>query len=505
MSRDAAEMDADLEGDANLRSADKPSRYGSMRLEIDPVVVRAKEISSFVENELPTHPGLARVTRCVVEAAAKAKKVSRQLKRPIGMHRLPLIFLVLAIGVFAFWTYWQFVYTPSLVLAVPARDAIQLRSDARQKTRLQPVETVGSQASMALLKSEQADVAFIQGGVAIPESWLRMELDDAELVLLFLRDGVSSLTDVRKIFTSAEGQGSHSLAQIFTKVWGIERQVSYVHEWRVFTDDENYQIAEDVDAIFVVKDPLNSKVDSTHARLAQAGFRLASPDIGAMQLRLDYLKEYELRPGYLDPARVIPAEPVGTYSVVTYLVAREGLSINQLNDAYQLVHPSRRFPAIIETDISTASEIAQGVEALFSILVYIGLTFFALLGLDVLAYRKRFHELNSLVSLISMHQSSKDVIVGSEALKAHHVKYLSVCSDLLSIISVVTGYYTQENSSLMYNRLSDVIHERCDGLKINIQLKILHATVRFSSDSFEEETTLSVEDKASESQVSEIT
>jgi hypothetical protein len=48
---------------------------------------------------------------------------------------------------------------------------------------------------------------------------------------------------------------------------------------------------------------------------------------------------------------------------------------------------------------------------------------------------------------------------------------------LLGLIGVITGYYAQENSSLMYNRLVGVIHERCSGLKINIQLKILHALI----------------------------
>ena len=32
-------------------------------------------------------------------------------------------------------------------------------------------------------------------------------------------------------------------------------------------------------------------------------------------------------------------------------------------------------------------------------------------------------------------------------------------------------------SSLLFNNLSEVIHQRCDSLKINIQLKLLHAMV----------------------------
>ena len=42
---------------------------------------------------------------------------------------------------------------------------------------------------------------------------------------------------------------------------------------------------------------------------------------------------------------------------------------------------------------------------------------------------------------------------------------------------MIAGYSTQENASLMFNSLPEIVHSRCDGLKINIQLKILHATI----------------------------
>src|SRR5262245_3770477 len=93
-------------------------------------------------------------------------------------------------------------------------------------------------------------------------------------------------------------------------------------------------------------------------------------------------------------------------------------------------------------------------------------------------YRKQFHELNSLVSLLSMLQSNKDVLgISNSGKKAKNLLYLSLVSDLLGVISMISSYYTQENSSLLFNNLSEVIHQRCDGLKINIQLKILHASV----------------------------
>src|SRR5690606_22193087 len=112
-------------------------------------------------------------------------------------------------------------------------------------------------------------------------------------------------------------------------------------------------------------------------------------------------------------------------------------------------------------------------------IVNIGLAFLALLGLEMLTYRKRFHELNSLVSLLSMLQSNKDVLGLSDGDKLReNLLYLGLTSDLLGIVSMISGYYTQENSSLLFNNLSEVIHERCDSLKINIQLKILHAGIQ---------------------------
>ena len=95
----------------------------------------------------------------------------------------------------------------------------------------------------------------------------------------------------------------------------------------------------------------------------------------------------------------------------------------------------------------------------------------------MIAYRRRFNELNSLISLISMHQSSCDLIGEPPEKVVENVAYLSLCADLLGLIGVLTGYYAQENTSLLYNNLSSIIPERCDALKLNIQLKILHATI----------------------------
>jgi hypothetical protein len=303
-------------------------------------------------------------------------------------------------------------------------------------------------------------------------------LGDRELVMFFLHSRVHDMTQIRTILTSTAEQGSHSLARTFARIWGIADEVRYVHDWLAFTDDPAYVIGQDVDAVFVVKDPLDEQIADVPRRLRDAGFRLASPDIGAMSLRLPYLRESEIRPGYLDSVAHIPEQPVASYDVATYLAGRSDLTARQRAAAGDLLRQtSRTVPEVFEPSIGVAISLVQGLESVLGIVVYIGLTFLALLGLDVVAYRRRFNELNTLVSLISMHQSQKDVFGLSAADREHIIKYLRFCSDLLGLITVITGYYAQENSALTYNRLFTIINERCTGLKLNIQLKILHALI----------------------------
>ncbi len=449
----------------------------SLKLEIDPVIARADALAELVERELPNHPGLARVSRCVAKTARDAREVSLKLKKPWGLHRLPIWFVVLALCLLAVWSYWQFVHVEKLRIAIPERDAINLRTSLNGRFRMVVREAIGSAEAVELLKRDQVDLAFVQGGIDFPKEYPCVELDDSELVLFFQRSSIASPSQIRTILTSSEGQGSHRMAQLFTKIWRVDNQVTFLHDWRTLTDDPSYRIDDAIDAVFVVKDLLAEDLEPAFERLEAAGFRLVSPDIGSLELRYPYLKSKELSAHYLSTSRRIPSQSVVTYRVAAYLVGSPRLNAQQLAAAESMLHPQKGFPRGMEPTLNTASEVVQGLEATLGIVVYLGVAFLGLMGLDLMAYRKRFHELNSLVSLISMHQSSKDVLIGSPELKAHHVAYLSVCSDLLGLIAVITGYYTQENTSLIYNRIADIIHERCNGLKINIQLKILHATI----------------------------
>ena len=282
---------------------------------------------------------------------------------------------------------------------------------------------------------------------------------------------------VKKVLTSVEGEGSHSVAIAFFGAWSVP--VTYLYAWKDVTANENYVVPDDVDAVFVVKDPSDEKALVGAERLAKAGFHLESPSLGARASRFDYLTPQAIPRGHLRVDPPLPPAAVETYAVKTFLVARQGLTPRLLTQAANVIdaHPRTISEGSFHLSSGEASELFQGVDAFFSILVNIGLAFLALLGIDVFAYRKQFHELNSLVSIVSMLQSNKDVLGVPVAVRGENLLYLSLCSDMLSLISAISGYYTQENSSLLFNNLSEVVHQRCDSLKINIQLKLLHAMV----------------------------
>ncbi len=460
----------------------KTPNPASLRLEIGPIIRRAEDIAATVSRDLPGHEGLARAANSVAAAGRSAERVSRSLQRPLGIHRLPAVFLAVALLVFFVWVYRQFFHSARLTIALPDRDASSLRERLEHGGRIEfeAVVISGSREGAARVARGDVDLTFIQGGVPIPPGLPRLETPRPELVLWFLRDNMHGPSRVRRILTSLENEGSHSVARGFTQAWGIDAPDRFVHDWKKLTDEPDYVVPDDVDAVFAVKDPSDDQTLIAAERLVAAGFRLVSPDLGARVSKFDYLSTSEIPRGYLRSDPPIPEEAVQTYSVSTYLVARAGLTPRLLAQAAHLLDakPDTIAERGFEPTVGDASEMFQGVESFLGIIIYIGLAFLALLGLESFTYRRRFHELNSLISLISLHQSSKDVLgLRDAAVRASNLLYLSLCSDLLGLISMISGYYTQENSSLLYNNLSEVIHQRCDALKINIQLKILHATI----------------------------
>lgn len=450
-----------------------------LRLEIEPVIQSAEKLREEILVQLPGHQGLPALAASVANAAREAATVSKALQKPFGLHRLPVMFLSIALALFVGWLYFHFFSVATLTVALPDRDAEELRGKVSREQRLQfqPVIVRGSREAIELVTNGKVDLAFVQGGLPLPHDVPRLETQQPEYVLWFVRSEPGA---VKRILTSLSGEGSHSVAQAFMKAWKLDAQVEYVHDWKSLSGEDAYTVPDDIDAVFVVKDPSDEQTLRASSRLAAAGFRLTSPNLGARVSQLDYLKPATIPAGFLQSIPPYPGEVIPTYTVTTYVAARRTLRPRLLAVAARLIdgQPPSISNSSFSATISETSEIFQGVEAFMGILINIVLAFLALLGFETMAYRKRFHELNSLVSLISMHQSAKDVLGQSDPkIRRNNLLYLSLCSDLLGLVSSISGYYTQENSSLLFNNLPEIIHQRCDGMKINIQLKILHALI----------------------------
>jgi len=454
----------------------------SLRLNIDAVIERAEELAALVARELPTHGGIIRAARGVADAAREAKRVACALRRPWSPHRIPAVFLALALAAFAVWLYWNFLYVPTLTIALPKEDAMGLRQrlSGSEPLRFAVTVTEGSRESMGLMAEGKIDLAFVQGGVPIPDDLPRLQNPGGEVILYLVHRRVRHANQVRKIMTSAAGQGSHSVGQVFLDLWGWTERVEFVHDWRRFNVDKSLPIPPDIDAVFVIKDLAEQKTLDAIERLAAAGFRLTSPDLGAHALALRYLEPTELPRGYLGRDPPIPEQAVTTYKVATYLVARRDLTPRLLAVAARLLDNERNtlLERSFEPSLDQAGEVLQGLEAFLGILLSLGLAFLTLLGLETASYQRRFHELNTLSCLVSIPQSNKDVLgLSDEIRRTENLLYLSTCSDLLGLIGVIGGYYAQERGSLLYSNLLGTVHERSAGLKLNIQIKILHAAV----------------------------
>ena len=100
----------------------------------------------------------------------------------------------------------------------------------------------------------------------------------------------------------------------------------------------------------------------------------------------------------------------------------------------------------------------------------------ALFGVEILLHRRYIHELNRLISTISLLQAEIELRKTSDSQRfAEQVFGLEVCSDLLSLISTIGGYYRQEDAGLVFSGLTGMVHARANSIKLNIRLKLLSA------------------------------
>lgn len=456
-----------------------------MKLQIEGIIESATRIQSRIEKDLASHSGLGIAVGEVITAANHAKRVSQKARNPWSINKLPAIFLAFALISFLVWIYWNFLHVSIVSIAVPSSDFTEENLKSLRKNTLRPVLVDSSAQAIEELNRKRVDFALIQGGIPLSPQWVTLRTPSDEWLVWMTRPGKNLPKSFHSVLTGPKGEGSHSVAIDFFKRWECLDSVEFIHEWselvQASADEElSDQTLGQIDAAFMVI----NLTDSDHVRriekLLKFGFEFQAPYLGVHARQLGYPESAVLEQGYIEQNPLIPSQSVQSYRIPIYLVARQGVSSKTIATvAYQYesaIAPLRA--SEFEFDAHDASEVFQGVDAFLGILINIILAFLALLGLEMWIYRKRFHELNSLVSLLSMLQSNKDILGETDPeRRQENLLYLSTVSDVLGLISAINGYYTQENSSLLFNNQSEVIHERCDNLKLNIQLKILHAGI----------------------------
>src|SRR5439155_4913065 len=181
----------------------------SLRLKIEPLVGVAEALAGRVKAELPTHDGLAAASDGVAAAARQAERVSRSMKSPLSPHRLPAAFLAAALVCLGVWIYWRFFYVATLTIALPDRDAAELRQRIAGPRRVdfQWVEVPGSREAVERVAAGNVDLAFVQGGLRIPVELPRLETPSPELVIWLTRDAAARPSQVKKVLTSLKGEG----------------------------------------------------------------------------------------------------------------------------------------------------------------------------------------------------------------------------------------------------------------------------------------------------------
>jgi hypothetical protein len=453
-------------------------------LSVEQIIETARQIEERINERLPDEAPLRDVAHAVTDAARLAQARVRRLKRPYSVQRIRQYVVLAALAILVWWLYTNVLRSRDATIAVTGTEysVLKARADANNADKIRFLESGGSSASVELVQQGHADMAVVQAGVPIPEEFTILGVVRAEHVLYFGRDVQRSADRPRKVMTFGRDQGSHILAQVFLQLWG-HGWVEWIHTWSDLAADSGYVIPADVEAIFVVVDPADPAMRRAIRRAATAGFELRDPDVGAYATHFTYLQRVSIQRGYYSQADpTVPAIVQGTlqtYAVANYLVAGEGVTDRQLGLALQAfeLDPSTvgLGTAVLHSrGSSLVADLGTVLEAAVNLVIIL----VALFGFEILLHRRYVHELNRLISCISLLQANLDIIgVKDEKVLADNVFYLDACADLLGLISTIGGYYGQENAALVFNGLTGLLHVRANNIKVNIRLKLLRPEV----------------------------
>lgn len=434
-------------------------------------------------------PDLVRAADQVLSAAQNAQRRVRAMASPFSIPRLRLYLLVICAVGAATWMYRQRTQLQNVRVAIADADAalLETRVERHGSDNVKLRKVAGSNEGLRLLFHGAVDATVVQGGVSLDDAPLsRDRFDRLGLVrhehVLFMHSTKDESTqawaagDPKRVLTLGKNQGSHQLAKVFFDHWEID--VTYVHEWPELCAGTDPQ----VDGIFAVLDLSDRHARSCLLQAVRLGYTLTRPDLGAFEEHLDYLSRRTVRPGYFHDDPPIPQQPLETYWVDNYLLARRSLSPDQRADLITALAISRNQRPLSESHLtrlthSSGNSLVADLADLFEAVVNCALVIAFFLGLEILLQRSYIQELSVLLTRLSLLQADRDVLgVADPEERAQNVVYLELCGDLLGLVSSIAGYYSHANAALAFNGLTGLVHVRSNLLKLNIQLKLVQAS-----------------------------
>ncbi|MCR4318574.1 MAG: hypothetical protein NUW37_19705 [Planctomycetes bacterium] len=454
------------------------------QLKIEPLIEKAERLHRSALKELSAHPGILNTLADLVSVTKRVKIFSQKQRRFFSLHRMPLYFGVLALIFVAYYVYATYVEIATITIARSARDTDDVERLFASQSDIGPdnvrtFEVAGTSEGIRMLVEGKAELAFAQGGIDVPPSCEVIGQLGTEYVLFLARgdpgSDFSKLQGSIRILTSYEDQGSHAVAKKFFQRYESVN-VTFEHDWPDRIKAKDFNIEPSIYGIFVVKDLRDHEVREFLKELHKQGFRMRPTDFGILRNTEPWLGVETLTAGAIVPGIPIPEADLEISTVATNLISGPKITPAQ----HDLVAGLFDHSSVSSQNplANNTWEFFQGLEALMMFIIELGIGVVALVGVEVLIFRKRFHQLSTLVSIIGTHQARKDVAVARDKGEIHEkIAYLEHCSDALGIIDSLAGFYVQCNPALVFDAGFQMLHQRIGSLKLNIQIKILQGVV----------------------------
>lgn len=454
------------------------------------LIQKARAIERRVVKELPGEGPLHEVAGSVTELAEQANAMPKQWKKFVSFNALRcyVVFGALIWGLC--WAVNNFWSNQDIKVAVTESQTDLLEMKINQTgldNRIRIEESKGSAASRDLLRAGLVDMAVIQAGIDLDKGMTVLGVVRHEHILFFVHESMDTFPipgERPVVLTGALGQGSHLLGSEFFKSWGAPRP-DWKFGWSDFANVEDpMPMPENVQAIFVVIDPVDDRMQPGIKRAAKLGFKMHDSSIGAFESKHPYLHRVAHHQGFFRRAQPdVPDRDINGYLVDNYLVAGKGVSEQQVLWALQAFELGADGGRLMTNYLTSGrSTMIEDAANFTTIPINVVIIIVALFGIEVLTERKYLHRLNGLISRISLLQADHDLYgwhTGESI--ALNAKYLDACSDLLGMISTVAAYYGERRSAMSFDSMTNMLDSRANDLKINIGLKLIQGNAMLSA------------------------